>query len=150
MDSRIYMRTALNRTGIYDTENKNINAELSAYEEGIRLFTDDMERILDNCFIETADKENLLKRMKFFRSYINEEDIEILRAELFEKAQIRSSSLSDMQSRLAAAGIEGVISEEKLKANVSVNNYKNIEAETAEAELKRYLPVFIELTVTEI
>lgn len=150
MDKRIYMRTALNRTGIYDTENKNINAELSSYEAGLDMFLKDMERVLKNCFIETADEENLIKRMKLLRSYVSETDAEILRAQLFEKAKIRTSSLNEMQSRLNSAGIDGTVSEEKLKANISVSNYNSVEPETAQAEIKKYLPVFIEVTVTEI
>ena len=51
MDSRIYMRTALNSSGVYDTENRNINAELSAYEAGLNMFMADMEKVINNFFI---------------------------------------------------------------------------------------------------
>ena len=150
MDSRIYMRTALNNSGVYNTENRNINAELSAYEAGLNTFMADMEKVMNNFFIETADKENLISRMKLFRSYISEENADTLRAELSEKAKLRSASLADMQERLNAVGIEGEVSEEKLKALVKITNLNGIELEAAKAEMKKYLPVFIELTVTEI
>ena len=150
MDKRIFMRTALNRTGLYGTECENINAELSAYEVGLGMVLDDIEKILDNCFIESADKENLVKRMKLFRSCVGETEANALREELFEKAKIRSSSLSDMQKRLLAVGINGTVSEEKLKATIKVNNFCGIEPEAAEVEMKKYLPVFIELTLEEI
>ena len=150
MDSRIYMRTALNNSGVYNTENRNINAELSAYEAGLNTFMADMEKVMNNFFIETADKENLISRMKLFRSYISEENADTLRAELSEKAKLRSASLADMQERLNAIGIEGEVSEEKLKALVKITNLNGIELEAAKAEMKKYLPVFIELTVTEI
>ena len=150
MDSRIYMRTALNSSCVYDTENRNINAELSAYEAGLNMFMADMEKVVNNFFIETADKDNLISRMKLFRSYISEGESEVLRAELAEKAKLRTASLADIQHRLAAIGIEGKVSEEKLKAKVAVTKLNGIEPEAAEAEMKKYLPVFIELTVTEI
>ncbi len=144
------MRTALNNSGVYNTENRNINAELSAYEAGLNTFMADMEKVMNNFFIETADKENLISRMKLFRSYISEENADTLRAELSEKAKLRSASLADMQERLNAIGIEGEVSEEKLKALVKITNLNGIELEAAKAEMKKYLPVFIELTVTEI
>ena len=150
MDSRIYMRTALNSSGVYDTENRNINAELSAYEAGLNMFMADMEKVINNFFIETADKDNLVSRMKLFRSYISEGESEVLRAELAEKAKFRTASLADIQHRLAAIGIEGKVSEEKLKAKVAVTKLNGIEPEAAEAEMKKYLPIFIELTVTGI
>ena len=150
MDSRIYMRTALNNSGVYDTENRNINSELSAYEAGLNMFMADMEKVVNNFFIETADKDNLISRMKLFRSYISEGESEVLRAELAEKAKLRTASLADIQHRLAAIGIEGKVSEEKLKAKVAVTELNGIEPEAAEAEMKKYLPIFIELTVTEI
>ena len=60
MDNRIYMRKALNSSGIYDTDNKNINAELCAYEKGIEKFYSECERVMGNCFIQTADEENII------------------------------------------------------------------------------------------
>ena len=42
------------------------------------------------------------------------------------------------------------VSEEKLKAKVAVTKLNGIEPEAAEKKIKKYLPVFIELTVTEI
>lgn len=142
LDNRIYMRKALNESGIYNTDNKNINAELSALEKGIESFCLECERVLGNCFIKTADQENVIKRISLFRNLIITDDKQVLQNQLLEKARVSCACLEDIKQKLIAVGIDGTVSEGQGYVNVRINALEGVSIETAEAEIKKYLPVY--------
>lgn len=146
MDNRIYMRIPLKRSGIYEPENRNLNAELSAYEYGIGKFCEECERILNNAFVLTADDENIIKRVSLFRNHVIRDNIEFLRQQLFEKSKIRGSSPSDMEKRLTAAGIKGSMTVGINEIKIEAEEYMGVTPETALAEIKKYMPVFVSVT----
>ena len=144
-DNRIYLRDALKQTSLYNTNKKGINAELSAYEYGINIFLTECERVIKNCFVLFAEKENLIKRASLFRKYVNIDDIEALRNQLSEKLKKRGSNYSDMLHRLDAAGIKGEIKEELNKITITIEEIKGTSRENAEKEISKYFPFFIKL-----
>ena len=147
MDNRIYMRIPLKRSGVYEPENENLNAELSAYEYGIERFCEECERVLNNAFIMTAEDENIVKRVSLFRNHVIRDNIEYLRQQLLEKTIIRGSKESDMEKRLTAAGIKGNLTVGKNEIKIKADDYRGVTPETALAEIKKYMPVFAVVTV---
>lgn len=142
MDNRMIMRRALGDTGLYDTDSKYIDAELKSYEAGFTEFYEECERVLGNCFIETADEDNILKRVGLFRRITDAEDREELRNQLSEKAKIRGCRLADTEERLKAAGIDGNVGESL--NTVTISGELSL---IAEEEIKKYLPVGIGIEI---
>lgn len=136
------MASVLENLGIYDTTKPQINAELCAYEVGFQLIFDEIENVLNNAFISTADMDSLNYRELLFRPVITELDIDVKRTMLLEREIPRGALVSDMNARLIGAGIEGTITENYLDGvYLDVVDLIGVSSDQAVYEAKSFLPV---------
>lgn len=144
MRGSIQIRSVLDALEIYDTARPFLDAEVSAYEAGIQLFLDEVDRVFADLFVATATQAGLRERESLFRSWGAETEPEALRAQLAEREKIRPCFAGDLRERLAACGIQGELTENHEGGLlIRAGSLQGLDAAQALAEARQFLPAHL-------
>lgn len=142
----IQIRNVLDSLAVYDTSKPFLDAETGAYEAGIGLLLEELERVYADLFVATATQEGLRRREVVFRPWGARTEMESLRSQLAERERMRACLAGELENRLAACGIEGEIQENHEGGILlRVSALQGLEEAEALAEMRALLPAHLPL-----
>lgn len=148
------IKNKLDTVGIYNIEQGGlIDAEIRAYAAGLQPLYDEIEELLREGFIQTAQDSGLEQLEAMTRSYLSGGSLEERRTRLIKRLSISPDiiGLERLKMQVASMGLECSItervSESKLYLNITTEVSDDDKA-FLEAELLRFTPLHLLMSVT--
>ena len=144
------MSDILSATGLYNAErNSLLFAELKAYAEGLDMVFDELEEMLRECFVETAESYGLTLRETWLKRYNPDRTLETRRNAI-------KSALSVSQSDYTYSGMRKIRDSFNLHGDFNAytspmkvtftctDTLTNTQKNTLEKQMKRFMPCWLE------
>lgn len=144
------MSDILSATGLYNAErNSLLFAELKAYAEGLDMVFDELEEMLRECFVETAESYGLTMRETWLKRYNPDRTLETRRNAI-------KSALSVSQSDYTYSGMRKIRDSFNLHGDFNAytspmkvtftctDTLTNTQKNTLEKQMKRFMPCWLE------
>ena len=144
------MSDILSATGLYNAErNSLLFAELKAYAEGLDMVFDELEEMLRECFVETAESYGLTMRETWLKRYNPDRTLETRRNAI-------KSALSVSQSVYTYSGMRKIRDSFNLHGDFNAytspmkvtftctDTLTNTQKNTLEKQMKRFMPCWLE------
>lgn len=156
MTAKENMIHTLEKIGLYQfhkTQKGIFESEINAYGAGFSLLETEINRLLEDLFLETASPEILGEKEKLFRYLPSLGTVSDRRKMLLARyGDIgENAAVSRFQNLLTAVGIDGTLQEnrEEGKLTVTVHRFIGVTKEEAIKELEELLPAHLEIEVLE-
>ncbi|WP_099204665.1 hypothetical protein [Scatolibacter rhodanostii] len=151
-EARKHMQKVLESTGLYDFSLGTIlQSEMSAYEVGFSLVEEEIQKLLEDLFIESASAETVEEKELAFRYVPSSESLAVKRQMLLARYGdfAENSNFTRFQKLLLAAGVDAVIAEnvKENKLVVTINRLLGISLEQAKKELLTLLPAHLDIEI---
>lgn len=144
----------LEQTGLYEpSDGSLLRAELAAYAEGLDLYFDELEALLRECFIATAQsygitlREQLMGRMSFAGSNLTKRRNALLRGFSVNSGDFTTEG---MMKVLESFGLTGSFSFSQQQFLLTVHPSQNMTTASKrrlKAEIKELLPCWVDVEI---
>ncbi len=143
----------LSETGLYDPgDNSVIYAELAAYAEGLELFFGELEELLRECFVSTAEAEGLTMREAIIRRMNFNHTLAGRRSALTAAMSVgtRDVTSGDLAKVIASFGLTGRFVFDPTRLRITLETPQTMSAaqqSRLESEMSRLLPCWTDIKV---
>lgn len=126
-------------------ENGLIDAEIKAYAAGLQKVYDEIDELLRECFVQTAENYGLKQFESMTRTYMNGDNVESRREKLMNRLQINPSIIGKdaLEKQVASLGLKCNISGSVAESKVYVEILTEVDDDKKEflkSELMRFTP----------
>ncbi len=147
------LQSKLKPIGIYKLNgNTLVNAELSAYAQGLKILNDKLETLENESFIVTASDYGLSFRETLFGRVKSNRTVEERRDMLIYRGSINSNDFTreSIERALIAIGIKGAVSENVDGNNVYINCLDILDSFSSESDIIQRAQEFLPAHLNEI
>ena len=148
------IKNKLSATGIYDIKLGGlIDAEIRAYAVALQVVYDEVDELLRECFVQTAEDYGLEQLESMARTYMNGDTLENRRNKLINRLQINPSIIGKnaLEKQVASLGLECNITENIAESKINVDILTEVaddKKKFLETELLRFTPLHLIMYVT--
>ncbi len=144
------MSEKLSKTGLYRTdEGLLVYAELMAYAEGLDIYYNALDELLNECFVSTASSYGLELREQYIRKCNNDESLEGRRKSIIAALSICSEDFTDdsFSKYLDVFNVSGSLSTVPLKnsATVYLDSVDESKLEKIQSQITEFLPPYFQV-----
>lgn len=148
------IKNKLSATGIYDIKLGGlIDAEIRAYAVALQVVYDEVDELLRECFVQTAEDYGLEQLESMARTYMNGDTLENRRNKLINRLQINPNIIGKdaLEKQVASLGLECNITENIAESKIYVDILTEVaddKKKFLKAELLRFTPLHLIMYVT--
>lgn len=143
------MRDILSSTGIYDvSQGSDLYAEIMAYSEGLNMLFDEVNEMLRECFVSTAESYGLTYRENWIKKYNLDRTVSGRRNSIIKTLSVcqMDYTYSGMSKIKDSFNIHGNFHAYTSPLKVTfecTDNINNIQKNTIENQMKRFMPCWL-------